>query len=105
MKFRVNTSTAEVPAAAGSQIYVYYAGTSVQVPSLFDNSGGTLANPYAHPGGMVSFQLPAQLKVNIGVKPAGAAAPVVSPIVPKLERQLTYTFQKSGGGAAQWVVS
>lgn len=105
MKFRVNTSTREVPAAAGSQIYVYYAGTTVLHPALFDGSGNTLANPYSHPGGMVTFQLPAPAKVQIGVKPAGAASPVVSPIIPNLERQLTYTFQKSGGAASQWVVS
>lgn len=104
MKFRVNASTKEIPAASGSSIYVFYAGTSVQVPALFDNSGNTLANPYSHPGGMVTFQLPAPAKVQIGVKPAGAASPVVSPIVPALERILTYTFQKSGS-AAQWVVS
>lgn len=105
MKFRVNASSKEVPAASGSQIYVFYAGTAVQVPALFDNSGNTLANPYSHPGGMVTFQLPAPAKVQIGVKPAGAASPVVSPIIPNLERQLTYTFQKSGGAASQWVVS
>lgn len=104
MKFRVQIPAAHAPAASGASIYVYQAGTTVLVPSIYDASGNVLANPYVHPGGDIVFHLVNQAMVQVGVKPAGAAAPVIATIVPRLEKLWTYTFQKSGA-AAQWVLT
>jgi hypothetical protein len=95
----------QVPAAAGSQIYVYHAGTTVQIVDTIyadASSAATRSNPYSHPGGDVVFYLARELAIDIGVKPAGAAAPVVSQAGAATTQAASYGVMKAGGQPTEW---
>jgi hypothetical protein len=104
MRQQVNIPGKQIVAASGSQIYVYHAGTTVQIADTIyadSSSGTTRANPYSHPGGNIVFYLARDLNVDIGVKPAGAAAPVTSPAGPTAQ-SANYGLLKSGGMPTAW---
>lgn len=92
--------------ASGSQIYVFHAGTSVQVADTLyadGSSSSTLANPYSHPGGRVVFYLPRSLAVDVGVKPAGAASPAITHTVAAPTQVAQYSLQKMGSSPVAWI--
>lgn len=108
MRFAVSIPPNMVPAAAGSQIHVYVPGTTNHITqTLYSDptSASTMANPYTHPGGKVSFYLPQPMSVQIGVQPAGAASPVVSPAVAPGPKSFAYSVMKIGGRPSDWVLS
>lgn len=105
MRQQFNIPAKKIPAAAGSQIYVYHAGTSVQIADTIfvdSSSGSTLANPYSHPGGNIVFYLTRDLAIDIGVKPSGAAAPVVSQAGVVSTQVANYGLHKIGGQPSGW---
>lgn len=108
MRFRVHIEKNLIPAAAGVQVYVYLEGTQVPlpVPIYADASSGTvLGNPYTHTGGNIVFYLPYPLRVSIGIKPAGAAAPVIASVVAATDKAFTYGLHKAGGVPVGWVLT
>lgn len=108
MRFRIHIPPNLIPAAAGTQVYVYLEGTSVPVPFPIyadGSSSSTLANPYSHPGGPVVFHLPVQARVSIGLKPAGAASPVIAPVVAASDKVFAYSTMKAGGRPVEWVMT
>jgi hypothetical protein len=105
MRHQVNISAKQIPAAAGSQIYVYHAGTTVQISDTIyadSSSATTRANPYSHPGGNISFCLARDLSIDIGVKPAGAASPAVTQQGQVTTQAPNYGLMKAGGVPADW---
>jgi hypothetical protein len=108
MRFQVQIPPNLIPAAAGSSIHVYEAGTTnhvVQTLYSDQSSGATLANPYPHPGGKVNFYVAQPVRVSIGVQPAGAASPVVAPVVLAGVKAFAYGLMKAAGQPVAWVLS
>lgn len=108
MRFKVNIPPNMIPAAAGSQIHIFEAGTGnhlAQNVYADPNTQTPLANPYPHPGGKVAFYVAQPAKVQVGVQPAGAAVPVVSPPVHASEKVFSYGLMRSGGQAVMWVLT
>jgi len=102
---QVNIPAKQIPAAAGSQIYVYHAGTTVQIADTIyadSSSATTRANPYSHPGGNIVFYLARDLAIDVGVKPSGAASPVSSPAGVASTQVANYGLMKSGGVPTGW---
>jgi hypothetical protein len=101
-----NFPARQIPAATGSQIYVYHAGTSVQIANTIyadSSSGTTLSNPYTHPGGNIVFYLAQNVAVDIGVKPSGAASPAVSAVGPAASTTVAnYGLHKIGSMVSGW---
>jgi hypothetical protein len=105
MRQQVNIPGKQITAAAGSQIYVYHAGTTVQIADTLyadSSSATTLANPYSHPGGNIVFYLARELNIDIGVKPAGAAAPASTPAGVTSTQVANYGLHKAGSMPVGW---
>lgn len=108
MRFKAEVPANMIPAAAGSSIHVFEAGTANHLAQTLyadATSAATLANPYSHPGGKVTFYVAQPVSVSVGVQPAGAAAPVVSPVIMATTRQYAYATMKIGGRPSDWVLN
>lgn len=107
MRFRVHIPAKSLPAATNSQIYVYQAGTTSQVPDTLyadATSASTLAQGYTHPGGDIVFYRNSPESVTIGVKSPGSSAIAVSPLAHTSEKVFSYGLLKHGGRALAWIV-
>jgi hypothetical protein len=108
MRFQVQIPPNLIPAAAGSSIHVYEAGTTNHLSQTLyadGSSSATLANPYTHPGGKVNFFTTQPVRVSIGVQPAGAASPVIAPVVTAAAKSFAYGLMKAAGQPVAWVLS
>lgn len=106
MRQQIHISAKQIPAVAGSQVYVYHAGTTVQIVDTIyadSSSATTRSNPYSHPGGDIVFYLARELAIDIGVKPAGAASPVVSQAGAATTQSANYGLMKAGGVPTEWI--
>lgn len=104
MRHRINIPDKQITAAAGSQVFVYHAGTTVQIIDTIyadASSATTRANPYSHPGGNIVFYLARDVAIDVGVKPAGAANPVVQSGVTTTQ-SANYGLAKAGGQPTEW---
>jgi hypothetical protein len=104
MRHQVNIPGKQLTAAAGSQVFVYHAGTTVQIADTIfadASSAATRANPYSHPGGNVVFYLARDVVIDVGVKPAGAANPVVQSGVTTTQ-SANYGLLRNAGQPADW---
>lgn len=107
MRYQVSIPENMIPAASGTQIHVYEAGTTNHVAQTLyadGTSATTLANPYSHGGGKVNFFLPQPMRVSIGVQPAGAASPVVTPVVVAARKAFAYSALKVAGQVVGWIL-
>lgn len=108
MRFKASIPENMIPAAAGSQIHVYAAGTTNHVAQAVYGDPYTqtpLANPYAHPGGKVAFWVAQPATVQVGVQPAGATSPVISPPVTAATKSFSYGLMKAAGRPVSWVLT
>jgi hypothetical protein len=108
MRYKTDIPANLIPAAAGSQIHVYEAGTTNHLTQAIYADPTTttpLANPYSHPGGKVSFYVAQPTRMSVGVQSAGAAAPVIAPVVTAATRQWSYSVMRIGGRPSDWVLS
>jgi hypothetical protein len=102
---QVNIPGKQIPAAAGSQIYVFHAGTTTQITDTIyadSSSATTRSNPYSHPGGNIVFYLARDLAIDVGVKPSGAASPVSNAVGVASTQVANYGLHTVGGAPVGW---
>lgn len=107
MRFRVHIPASSLPAASGSQIFVYRAGTTSAIPdTLYSDatSTSTLAQGYSHAGGDIVFYRASPESVSVGVRSPGSSVTAVSPLAHSAEKVRSYSLWKQGGRAIDWVV-
>jgi hypothetical protein len=108
MRHRILIPTTLNVAPASSTVSVFVAGTTNLLPdTLFADptSGATLTNPYTHPGGPIVFYLAADKKVDVGVVPPSGSVSNKTTSVGSSAKAYTYSTQKVGGQAVQWVIN
>jgi hypothetical protein len=106
MRFQVSIPPNLIPAAAGASIHVYEAGTTNHLAQTLyadGSSSATLSNPYTHPGGKVNFFTTQPVRLQIGVQPSGAPAPVIAPAVSTVKVP-SYSLLKAAGQPVAWVL-